>query len=175
MPNQNELEADRRAHALAAEGQIVRTLGPGETPKRAEDIVHEDGTRKHGELIGSPSLEEAEAHGNPILPVDSSGHKVHPSDAFSKPIMADVERARGFGGAADASAETYRVTERIDPQTGELVRQKIGEGGEVLDEQREPAPQMSGSRMGLRREDTVDERDQRYQQYRRDESNGPVL
>lgn len=176
--------ADMEAHAIVAEGAIVRNLGPGETPKRAPDEVHPDGVqRRHGAYIGSPSLEEAERFGNPIVPYDSSGHKVHPSDAFSKPIYADVEQARAFGGSGGTlePGKNYRVVEKIDPVSGELVRTKLGMNGEVLDEQREPGPNQRTTTAGVRHGETTQDAQQRQdeerrRQYRRDtEPNGPVL
>lgn len=153
-------KADMRTHALAAEATIARNLGPGETPKRLEDVVHGDGSRKHGEYVGSPGLEEAEKWGNPLMPYDASGHKVHPADGLSRPTRADVETALGFGGAggnitantagansaSGPNAGNYTVSEHIDPASGELVRQKIGVNGEILDEQREAAPGQHGMR-----------------------------
>jgi hypothetical protein len=181
--------ADMLAHARINETTLVHRLGPGETPKRMSDEVHPDGIqRRPGAYVGSPSVEDAEAWGNPVLPYDSSGHKVHPADAFSHPVRGDIDTARGFGGTADLSAAVlepggkYLVTERIDPLTNELVRTKLGLNGEILDEQREPGP--TTVRQGLRDDPTLqarqerDARDQRHneetmRQHRTD--NGPIL
>lgn len=74
-------------------GVSSRRLGPGETPTLVGDQIHGMTAREHADA--------AEALGNPALPRDASGHKVHPADAYSgwgAPVPGD-RTASSFGGS----------------------------------------------------------------------------
>lgn len=79
--------------AFSNVGYSGRRLGPGETPTMAGDQIHGLTPREHADA--------AEALGNPALPRDASGHKVHPADAYSGwggPVPGD-RTATSFGGS----------------------------------------------------------------------------
>lgn len=104
-----DMEANRVALAdsvfAGVEGSTVgRRLGPGETPTLAGDDAALLG------LHPRERADRAEAMGNPVLPRDASGHKVHPADAFSGADRIPADRtATSFGGTGagvDASNRT---------------------------------------------------------------------
>jgi hypothetical protein len=155
-----QLERDVADHTRAEQAELAKRLGPGETPKREADIIAADGSRRHGAWSGTVSLEEAEALGNPIIPYDQTGHKMHPADAYGGLLRPDGRLASGFGGSgqgvqADQRTLTAgeRVTEHVDPTTGELVRTLHAADGQVLDQQREPGPGLHPHAQGVMHED----------------------
>lgn len=82
-----------------------RRLGPGETP-----VMPGDHSEAQLVMTDAQRANSAEAIGNPILPYDASGHKVHPADAFGGSSEVPRDRtASSFGGngaGVDASTRT---------------------------------------------------------------------
>lgn len=92
-----------------------RRLGPGETPVLPGDhseaqLVQTDRQRS----------DAAEAIGNPILPRDASGHKVHPADAFSQqPALANDRTATSFGGSGAGVEASTRNDAALTAASGD--------------------------------------------------------
>lgn len=94
-------------------------LGAGETPKVAAD----NGEMAPGYRSDDPRANAAlaERQANPALPLDASGHKVHPADALGAGVSSgrtDPAQSRGFGGSgASAPAANRRDAAFAQGQT----------------------------------------------------------
>jgi hypothetical protein len=91
-----------------------RRLGSGETPVMPGD--HSDAVLA---MTPAQRADAAEAMGNPILPRDASGHKVHPSDAFSQIAGTPSDRtATSFGGNGQGVEASTRTDAALAARSG---------------------------------------------------------
>lgn len=118
-------------------------LGAGETPKIAAD----DGGLAPGYRADDPRVNAdiAESQGNPALPRDASGHKVHPADALGAGVAdsrTDPAKAASFGGsgtgapAADRRDAALAAGRVGDPLAGADVSNPSKTPGQIAAEQR---------------------------------------